>query len=89
MTFGDVVGLGRDAIFVTLVVALPVLLLSMIVGLVISILQAVTQIQEPTLTFIPKILVAAAAILFFGPFMLAMLTDFTTRVFNSIPTLVR
>lgn len=89
MTFGDVVALGRDAIFVTLVVALPVLLLSMVVGLVISIFQAVTQIQEPTLTFIPKILVAAAAILFFGPFMLAMLTDFTTRVFSSIPTLVR
>jgi flagellar biosynthetic protein FliQ len=89
MSFGDVVGLGRDAIFVTLMVTLPVLLLSMVVGLVISIFQAVTQIQEPTLTFIPKILVSAAAILFFGPFMLAMLTDFTTRVFSSIPQLVR
>jgi len=89
MSFGDVIGLGRDAIFVTLVVAAPVLLLSMVVGLVISIFQAVTQIQEPTLTFIPKILISAAAILFFGPFMLAMLTDFTTRVFNSLPALVR
>jgi flagellar biosynthetic protein FliQ len=89
MSFGDVIGLGRDAIFVTLVVTAPVLLLSMIVGLVISIFQAVTQIQEPTLTFIPKILVSAAAILFFGPFMLAMLTDFTTRVFSSLPQLVR
>ncbi len=89
MTYGDVIGLGRDAIFVTLVVALPVLLLSMVVGLIISVFQAVTQIQEPTLTFIPKILVSAVAILFFGPFMLAMLTDFTTRVFTSIPTLVR
>ncbi len=89
MTFGDVIGLGRDAIFVTLMVAAPVLLLSMVVGLVISIFQAVTQIQEPTLTFIPKILVSAAAILFFGPFMLAMLTDFTTRVFSSLPHLVR
>ena len=51
-------------------------------GLVISIFQATTQIQEPTLTFIPKIVVVALAILFFGPFMLAMLTDFMSRVFS-------
>jgi flagellar biosynthesis protein FliQ len=49
----------------------------------------VTQIQEQTLTFIPKILVSAIAILFFGPFMLAMLTAFTSRVFSSIPQLIK
>ena len=83
MSYGDAIEIGRQAIFVTLVTAAPVLLLSLVTGLVISIFQAVTQIQEPTLTFIPKILVSAAAILFFGPFMLALLTDFTTRVFSS------
>jgi flagellar biosynthetic protein FliQ len=49
----------------------------------------VTQIQEPTLAFIPKIVVSALALLFFGPFILAMLTDFTSRMFSSIPNLVR
>ena len=89
MTVGDAIALGREAVFVALLVSLPVLLLSMVTGLVISVFQAVTQIQEPTLTFIPKILVSAAAILFFGPFMLAMLTDFMSRAIGSIPNLVR
>ncbi len=84
MSYADVITLGREAIFVTLVVAAPVLILGLITGLVISIFQAVTQIQEPTLTFIPKILVTAMAILFFGPFMLAMLVDFTTRIFTNL-----
>ncbi len=89
MTYADAIGIGRDAIFVALMVTAPVLILSMIVGLVISIFQAVTQIQEPTLTFIPKILVSALALLFFGPFMLALLTDFTTRVFTNLHTFTR
>jgi flagellar biosynthetic protein FliQ len=84
MTYADAIGLGREAIFVTIVVAAPVLVLSMIVGLIVSLFQAVTQIQEPTLAFIPKILVSGLAILFFGPFMLAMLTDFAARVFANI-----
>jgi len=84
VSFSDAIGLGREAIFVTLLVAAPVLILSMLVGLIVSIFQAVTQIQEPTLAFIPKILVSGLAILFFGPFMLAILTDFTSRIFASI-----
>jgi flagellar biosynthesis protein FliQ len=84
MSFADAIGLGREAIFVTLMVAAPVLLLSMVVGLTVSLFQAVTQIQEPTLAFIPKILVAGVAILFFGPFMLAMLTDFAARIFQHV-----
>lgn len=84
MSFADAIGLGREAIFVTLVVAAPVLVLSMLVGLIVSIFQAVTQIQEPTLAFIPKILVSGLAILFFGPFMLAVLTDFASRIFINI-----
>jgi len=70
-------------------VAAPVLLISMVVGLVISVFQAVTQIQEPTLTFIPKIVASALAILFFGPFMLALLTDFTARIFTHVQNFVK
>jgi flagellar biosynthesis protein FliQ len=88
MTFSDAIAIGREAIFVALVAAAPVLLLSMVTGLVISLFQSITQIQEPTLAFIPKIIVSALAILFFGPFILAMLTDFTSRMFSSIPNFV-
>jgi flagellar biosynthetic protein FliQ len=84
MSFADAIGLGREAIFVTLLVSAPVLVLSMAVGLIVSVFQAVTQIQEPTLAFIPKILVSGLAILFFGPFMLAILTDFASRIFANI-----
>ncbi|HTV73738.1 MAG TPA: flagellar biosynthesis protein FliQ [Candidatus Acidoferrales bacterium] len=89
MTFGDVIQLGQQAILVALVAAAPVLLLSMIVGLTISLFQAVTQIQEPTLAFIPKIVVSALALMFFAPFILALLTDFAARTFSSISTFAR
>ena len=88
MTFSDAIAIGREAIFVALVAAAPVLLLSMVTGLIISLFQSITQIQEPTLAFIPKIIVSATAILFFGPFILAMLTDFASRMFSSIPNFV-
>jgi flagellar biosynthetic protein FliQ len=89
MTYATALSLGREAIVVALLVCGPALLLGLITGLVISIFQAVTQIQEPTLTFIPKIVVVAIAILLFGPFMLAMLTDFMQRVFNGIPAMIQ
>lgn len=89
MTFGDVIAIGQQAIFVALLAAAPVLLLSMIVGLVISLFQAVTQIQEPTLAFIPKIVVSALALMFFAPFILALLTDFTARQFSSLANFVK
>jgi flagellar biosynthesis protein FliQ len=89
MTFADALSLGRDALLVTMVVCAPALVLGLLTGLVISLLQAVTQVQEPTLAFIPKILVVGLTILFFGPFMLAMLTDFTRRIIVSIPTFVK
>ena len=89
MTYAAALSLGREAIFVALMVCGPALILGLVTGLVISIFQATTQIQEPTLTFIPKIVVVALAILFFGPFMLAMLTDFMSRVFSHIPDYVK
>ena len=89
MSYAAALSLGREAIFTALIVAAPMVLSGLITGLVVSIFQAVTQIQEQTLTFIPKILVSAIAILFFGPFMLAMLTSFTARVFTNIPQFIK
>ena len=89
MTYGAALSLGREAIFVALLVCAPALLLGLVTGLIVSVFQAVTQIQEPTLAFIPKIVIVALAILLFGTFMLALLTDFTTRVFAGIPQFIK
>ena len=61
------------------------MILGLVVGLLVSIFQAITSIQEATLAFIPKIVVIGLSLLFFGPFMLAVLTSFTARVFMNIP----
>lgn len=88
MTFGDAIEIGRSALFVAILAAGPVLLLSMTVGILVSLFQAITQIQEPTLAFIPKIAVAGFALLVFSPFILAMLTDFLSRTFQQLPNFV-
>ena len=87
MTPQFVLSLGREAIMMTLLVSAPMLAFGMIVGLAISILQAVTQIHEMTLTFIPKIVAVAVALLIFLPWMINIIVDFTTRLLVSIPTL--
>jgi flagellar biosynthetic protein FliQ len=89
VTYGEVLSLGRDAILVAFYATGPVLLLGMVTGLVVSLFQSVTQLQEPTLTFIPKMLAAGLAVLLFGPFILAELTDFTTRVFSNLGNFIR
>lgn len=89
MTFADALTLGRDALLVTMIICAPALVLGMVTGLVISLMQAVTQVQEPTLAFIPKILVVGLVLLLFGPFMLAMITDFMRKVILMIPGLVK
>ena len=71
---------------ITLILSLPMLLVGLIVGLLISIFQATTQINEMTLTFVPKILAVIVVIIFTMPWMLNMLMDFTTRIFNLMPT---
>jgi flagellar biosynthetic protein FliQ len=88
MTPQYVLSLGREAITLTLLVSAPMLIFGLVVGLLISILQAVTQIHEMTLTFIPKIVAVALAMLLFLPWMINMLVDFTTRLFLNIPNLV-
>jgi flagellar biosynthetic protein FliQ len=87
MTPQFVLSLGREAIMLTLMVSAPMLAFGLIVGLAISVLQAVTQIHEMTLTFIPKIVAVALALLIFLPWMINLIVDFTTRLLGSIPTL--
>ncbi|HOD65178.1 MAG TPA: flagellar biosynthesis protein FliQ [candidate division Zixibacteria bacterium] len=88
MTQEMVVAIGREALSVTLLISGPMLLFGLIVGLVISIFQAVTQIHEMTLTFVPKILAVALALLIFLPWMINIATDFTRHMFDLIPQLV-
>jgi len=71
---------GRDAVIVTLKLGAPLMLIALLIGLVISLFQALTQIQEVTLTFVPKIIVVFIAMLLLAPFMLHTLTDFTERI---------
>ena len=71
---------GRDAVIVTLKLGAPLMLIALLIGLVISLFQALTQIQEVTLTFVPKIIVVFVAMLLLAPFMLHTLSDFTERI---------
>ncbi len=77
-----VLEIGRDAIIVMLKMAAPLMLISLIVGLIISLFQALTQIQEMTLTFVPKMLVIFISLLLFAPFMLHTLIDFTEQLMS-------
>ncbi len=89
MSYEFVIGFARQSLEIMLLVSLPVLCLSMVVGLVISIFQSVTQIQEMTITFVPKIIVTFLAMLLFGAWMLGKLADFLREVITNIPTLAR
>jgi flagellar biosynthetic protein FliQ len=87
MTPQMVISIGREALQVTLLVAAPMLAFGLLVGLVISIFQAVTQINETTLTFVPKILAVSLALLLFMPWIINTLTDFARHMFALIPQL--
>jgi flagellar biosynthetic protein FliQ len=84
MTEVDVGVLLRGAMIVSLKMGGPLLLVGLAVGLVISLLQAVTQINEATLMFVPKVLAICAVLALLGPFMLTTLTDYTTMVFDQL-----
>ncbi|UCD62813.1 MAG: flagellar biosynthesis protein FliQ [Candidatus Zixiibacteriota bacterium] len=87
MTPQMVVAIGREALMLTVMISGPLLLFALVIGLIISIFQAVTQIQEMTLTFVPKILAVALALLIFLPWMINMATDFARHMFELIPAL--
>ena len=84
-----VLALTTHAIVITLMLAAPVLLLSLVVGLIVSIFQAVTQINEMTLSFIPKVITVALTLVVFGPWMLNMLVSYTQTVFSQAGILAR
>lgn len=79
---GQIIDVMRETIMLLIQVAAPILLVALSVGLVVSIFQTVTSIQEQTLAFIPKILAVFAAIVLFGPWMLNMLTQFITNIIS-------
>ena len=89
MGIETVAGIGRDALEIALVLAAPVLVFGLVAGLLVSVFQAVTQINEITLTFIPKIAASLLALIIFGPWMLTRLVNFTTVLFQSLPSYVR
>ncbi len=83
-----VVAIVRQALEVSMLVAGPMLLASLLTGLLISVFQAATQINEMTLTFIPKLLVMFVVLVVSGPWALQLLVDYMTRLIGSIPTLI-
>lgn len=79
--------LGREALMLTLLIAVPLLTVGLIVGVLISILQSATSVQEQTLTFIPKIFAVVLMLLLILPWIVQTMIDYTTRLFVGLPTL--
>ncbi|CAH1387755.1 flagellar biosynthesis protein FliQ [Candidatus Nitrotoga sp. M5] len=88
MTPETVMTLGRQALELTLVVSAPMLLTALLIGLLISIFQAATQINEMTLSFIPKLIGMFSVLVIIGPWMVSMMLDYIQSLFSSIPWLV-
>ncbi|AIX73307.1 MAG: flagellar biosynthesis protein FliQ [Mixta calida] len=88
MTPESVMVLGHDAMKVALMVAAPLLLAALVSGLIISLLQAATQVNEQTLSFIPKILAVAATVVVAGPWMLNLLLDYIRTLFSNLPYII-
>lgn len=84
MPEGLALELAREAIWVTIQLAAPIMLVALVVGLIISLVQALTQVQEMTLSFVPKILAIFVSLLLFLPFMAATLSTFTRRITDHI-----
>ena len=89
MTEGQVLDIMRDAFYTMTICAAPMLLTSLVVGLVVSVFQTVTSIQEQTLTFIPKILASFVSLILFGPFIMNTLLAFIDRLWNNFSLYIR
>lgn len=85
----QVLSLGQQAILIALELTMPILVVTLIIGVIVSLFQAVTQIQEQTLTFVPKILAFVMAIVILGPWMLQSIVGFTSGVFTNLPHMIR
>lgn len=88
MTPDVVVSIAERAVYTVLLVAGPLLLLALVVGLIVSIFQATTQIQEQTLAFIPKIIAVLVGLVFFGPWMLSQVLTFTNEIYSNLTKFV-
>jgi len=88
MTPESVLAIGESALTVTVLLAAPMLLSALAIGLLIGMIQAATQIQEMTLSFIPKLIILVVALMIAGPWMLGLITDFTVRLFENIPEFI-
>ena len=88
MTPENVMDIGRQAILITLMISAPLLLAALVTGLIISIFQAATQINEQTLSFIPKLVVMFIMLILAGPWMLETMVDYIRRLLESIPQLI-
>lgn len=89
MTTSDVVTIARDALYNIIITSTPVLLVSLVIGLIISIFQTVTSIQEQTMTFVPKILGIFIALMLLGHWMLDMMTTFMTDLWSDFSLYIR
>jgi flagellar biosynthesis protein FliQ len=88
MTPESVMTLGRQALELTIVVSAPVLITALVIGLLVSVFQAATQINEQTLSFIPKLVGMFVVLIIAGPWMVTLMVDFIQRLFSNIPWLV-
>jgi flagellar biosynthetic protein FliQ len=79
---------GQEALMILLMVSMPILLMVLVVGLVVSVIQAITQINEASLSFVPKLLVAVGVMIFAGPWMLSTMVDYIRSTLESIPSLI-
>ena len=89
MTDTAVLELTQRSVALALMIASPVLGFGLVVGLIVSVFQAATQIQEMTLTFVPKIIAVTTAVVLFGPWMLRSIVTFTIKLYSSLPDLVQ
>ena len=89
MTETSLIELARRGMLVTIELAMPILMVTLIIGVLISIFQAATQIQETTLTFVPKIVALVIAFALMGPWMLSVIVHFTSSLFTGMPQMLR
>lgn len=88
MTPTTVIDIGRHAVEITLLISAPLFIAALATGLIVSIFQAATQINEATLSFVPKLIAVFVTLIIAGPWMLTVLTDYVQRLYGSIPGLI-
>ena len=89
MNDATVIGLGQGALMTALMISAPILIVSLGVGLIVSVFQAMTQINEATLSFVPKVLGVFAVSAVLGPWMIGTMVDYTTQLYVALPDLAR